>query len=327
MPRRYWGYRIDTSNLNYFRSELEKGILRQGWGSHQGQNLRNLSLDGGARRNFTIFKKVKKGDILLVPRLPNWSQVAIVEATDDFCNGYVFEISQDMRDYGHQFPVKYIKQFSRTNSNVSGRIRATIKNVSRFWNIDHCADEIEFLLAAEDSSLRSKQSYIDRFSNTVNDSFYECFDQNKFSKILYDRFTTGFSNEEWEYALVEGLKKIFPPPNIIERTGGVKEAEHGTDITIRIPGLMNYDYLIAIQVKDYEGYVNGSPLKQLSKADSYWSNENTKLIDKILIITKSEKHQNKSIASNDKGINIVFANELEELLSQIGKSYLGLAQR
>jgi hypothetical protein len=30
--RNYWGYRIDTTRIDYFKSELSNGILRQGWG-------------------------------------------------------------------------------------------------------------------------------------------------------------------------------------------------------------------------------------------------------------------------------------------------------
>ena len=141
---------------------------------------------------------------------------------------------------------------------------------------------------------------------------------------LYQKLNEGFSNEEWEYALVEGLKSIFPEPILVERTGGISEAEHGTDIAIKIPGLLNYQYVIAIQVKDYEGYVNDSPLKQLSKADKYWNNDNMKLIDKILIITKSKKVDNDHLTENEYGIKIIFANELEELLSKMGRALIGI---
>ena len=32
MVKHYWGYRIDVTQIKYFRSELGKGFLRQGWG-------------------------------------------------------------------------------------------------------------------------------------------------------------------------------------------------------------------------------------------------------------------------------------------------------
>ncbi|WP_240002655.1 hypothetical protein [Photobacterium kishitanii] len=61
-------------------------------------------MDSGARRNLPIFRKVKKGDILLVPRLPTWNEVAIVEATQDFDEGYDFSIHPELEDFGHIFP-------------------------------------------------------------------------------------------------------------------------------------------------------------------------------------------------------------------------------
>lgn len=37
-------------------------------------------MDEGAGRNRPIFNKVKKGDILLIQQIPNWGEVALVEA-------------------------------------------------------------------------------------------------------------------------------------------------------------------------------------------------------------------------------------------------------
>ncbi|WP_237156722.1 hypothetical protein [Photobacterium leiognathi] len=54
MSRKYWGYRIDTTKIKFFRQELDEGRLRQGWGWTEGQNLRLLTKDSGARRNLPI---------------------------------------------------------------------------------------------------------------------------------------------------------------------------------------------------------------------------------------------------------------------------------
>src|SRR5574344_2550418 len=93
--KNYWGYRIDTNCIDYFRQELQEGRLRQGWGWNKKQDLRNMKMDEGAGRNLSIFNKVKKGDILLVPRCPTWDEVGIVEATEDFDKGYYFDRSEE----------------------------------------------------------------------------------------------------------------------------------------------------------------------------------------------------------------------------------------
>lgn len=323
MSKHYWGYRIDTNQINFFRKELEAGILRQGWGWHNKQDLRNLKMDEGARRNLSIYKKVKKDDVLIIPRCPSWDEVSIAIATEDFDKGYNYHIDEELGDYGHCFPAKLLKTFVRKNEKVSGQLRATIKNISRFWNIDHCEEDIEKLINEDSIKLMSKQSYETSFGNAVYDSFEIAFNEKQFNEKIYETVAKRFSNEEWEFALVEGLKSILPEPIIVERTGGKSEALHGTDILIRLPGLLGFQYLIAIQVKDYFGKVGKDPIKQISKADNYWNNENSKVVDKYVIITKANKDDNERIIENQNGVKIIFINEVKELLSIIGKAYLG----
>ncbi|MGH8422620.1 MAG: hypothetical protein ACRER3_09755, partial [Pseudomonas fluorescens] len=158
MSRKYWGYRIDKRNIMFFRQKLEQGRLHQGWGKYPDQELTNPHLSGGAKRNLPIYNKVKKGDILLVPRLPNYHEVVILEATEDFNLGYTYAPDPVFRDYGHSFPVKRLKQFTRKNTNVSGRIRAALGSRSRFWDMNGCAEEIEALITLADEAMRSTQS-------------------------------------------------------------------------------------------------------------------------------------------------------------------------
>lgn len=326
MARHYWGYRINTEQIKFFRQELQEGRLRQGWGWDKNQDLRNLKMDKGAKRNLPIFKKVKKGDIILIPHCPIWDEVAIVEASEDFNKGYVFEISTELKDYGHIFPAKFLKSFVRKNQNVSGNLRATLKNVSRFWNIDHCSEEIEKMISLDDSELKDSKSFRASFVNAVEDSFTQAFNMDIFSKKLYELTNDKFSNEEWEFALVEGLKKLLPSPIVVERVGGIKEEEHGADIIIRYPGLLKTEYIVAIQVKDYSGFVGDSPVKQIKKSDTYkdFNDENHKLIDKYVLITNAKKEDNEKLLEKAEDVKIIFAEELKELLCNIGRAYIGL---
>ncbi len=320
--KKYWGYRIGKSNFKFFQSELENNRLRQGWGYNERQNLTNLSFDGGARRNLPMFRKVKKGDILLVPNIPNLNQVSIVEATEDWDKAYKFEISNKFGDYGHIFPAKIIKSFIRNNKNVTGNLRSTLKNPSRFWNINHYSDDIETLI--NNNNLLSSQNYSDRFNNSIENVFIDNFNEEKFSNDIYNKLNEQFSREEWEFALINGLQKLFPFYHI-ERTGGKEEKKHGTDILIKLPSLQkSYEYGIAIQVKDYSGFVSNKVIEQINKADDYWNNENLKLIEKIVIVTKSGKNENEKLSNNDSNVRIIFANDLKELLNQIAQNYIGL---
>lgn len=322
--RNYWCYRIDTSRIKFFVSELNEGRLRQGWGWDERQDLRNFKLDEGAGRNRPMFNRVKKGDILLIPQLPNWGEVALVEATEDWNIGYRFEPVPKIGDFGHIFPAKYLKKFTRNNENVTGNLRSTLKNPSRFWNINHYADDVEVLLSSEVSELSKKQDHKSRLENSIGSVFNEVFDEAIFANKLYDKLTEQFTREEWEFALVHGLREMFPYYQI-DRVGGIEEKNHGTDILIKLPSILsNYEYAIAIQVKDYEGYVSGNVVRQIEKSENYWDSENLKLIDKIVIVTKAQKDHNLKLLENDKNVKFIFANELKQLLSEIGKHFIGM---
>jgi hypothetical protein len=321
--RNFWCFRVDTGKIKYLYHELMEGRLRQGWGWDNMQDLRNLKLDAGAARNKPMYDRVKKGDIILVPRIPNWGEVALVEATEDWNSGYLFKIDEEIGDYGHVFPAKYIKRFSRTNEHVTGNLRSTLKNPSRFWNINHYATDVEMLLDTEVSDLSRRQDLNTRLENSIGSVFSEVFDEDRFSSKLYEKVNEQFSREEWEFALVYGLRKMFPFYHI-ERVGGIEEKQHGTDILIKLPSILsNYQYAIAIQVKDYYGDVPENVISQIEKS-SYWDSENLKLIDKIVIVTKAKRDQNLYLLENDCNVKIIFANELQHILTKIGKCFMGM---
>ena len=322
--KNYWCYRVDTSNIKYFTDELNEGRLRQGWGFDDGQDLRNFKLDEGAGRNRPMFNNVKKGDIILIPRLPNWGEVALVEATEDWNKGYFFDINPKYGDYGHVFPAKYLKKFTRDNEKVTGNLRSSLKNMSRFWNINHYSDDVELLLNSQVTELSKSQDYNSRLESSIGSVFNDVFDQTLFADKLYEKLTEQFTREEWEFALVYGLKQMFPFYQI-ERVGGKEEKNHGTDILIKIPGILsNYGYAIAIQVKDYDGFVGNEVISQINKADNYWDKENLKLIEKIVIITKAKRDENIRLLEHDKNVKFIFANELKQLLTEIGKCFIGM---
>jgi len=322
--RNYWCYRIDTNRIKFFMNELNNGRLRQGWGWDERQDLRNFKMDEGAGRNRSMFKKVKKGDILLIPQLPDWGLVAIAQATEDWSLGYEFKIDKKFGDYGHIFPAKFIKRFTRNNENVKGTLRSTLKNPSRFWSINHYSDDVDALLNIPQDGLVKLQDHHSRMTSLVGEVFNDTFNEQDFSDKLYNKFTQHFTREEWEFALVIGLKEIFPFYQV-ERVGGKEEQKHGTDILIKLPSLLSdYEYAIAIQVKDYTGTVGQSVIDQINKADSYWESENLKLIEKWVIITRATKDVNIELTENDSNVKIIFAGELKVLLNRIAKKLIGM---
>ena len=315
---RYWGYRIDTSEIPFFSGELEQGRLRQGWGG-PGQDLQ--SHDNSTHRNQRMRKDVKKGDVLLVPRLPTWDRVAIVEAAEDWIDGYRFEVPPQ-EDYGHIFPARLIKSFSREAPAVSGDLRAGLRCRRRFWNMDWYGQDVKALLGESEEALTTPISDEERQGNAVEEAFRQAFSAEKFGKEVYERLNREFDNTRWEDVLVRVLKTRYPAPCEVERVGGRTESEHGTDILISLPGVGEGPlHTIAVQVKDYEGKVGNEPVDQIARAERWDKQDAHSVIEKVVILTKAKREDNADLVTyaSDKEVRLVFAEDLKELLTEYGK--------
>tara|TARA_B100001094_G_C18185470_1_gene803527 strand:- start:472 stop:1392 length:921 start_codon:yes stop_codon:yes gene_type:complete len=306
--------------MDFFFEELKEGRLRQGWGFDPGQDLRDFTVDKKAKPNLSIFNSVKKGDILVIPRLPTWDEVMLAEATEDFNQGYQYQIDSERGDFGHIFPAKIIKSFDRHHALVQGDLRKTLRQRPRFWNANHCQETIDSLIQTSetlDSSLPA--SY--RFEHALHKTFVET----DFSEAFSREMMKHLSNEEWEYALVSCLESILPKPICVERVGGRQEEEHGTDILIRLPGLLDKQYGIAIQVKDYQGVMSEDAIEQIRKADAYWNQENLILVDKYIIVTGCHKEDQTTAIQQVEDVTILYGQDLQRLLQESVKKRFELS--
>ena len=322
--------------------ELPQGRLRQGWGYKKSFDLsvpiEQRDYSGGNAPNFGIYDGVKQGDIFLVPRIPNWGEVALVEATEDFNTGYTFGMVKKYSgkdftwlspdgDFGHTFPAKFLKSFVRDNSLVSGDLRKTLKFPRRFKHIyyDGHATDIEKIINAREDDLKQAQNTEGRLETSITHIFNENFNSTSFSEKIYDELNRQFNASEWKFALVSGLKKLFPYYNV-DRVGGISEVEHGTDVLITLPGILDYNYAIAIQVKDYDWIVRPEVVDQIDKAEYWNTRDNIELIDKILVVIRAKKSDNVVLQNKakEKRIRVIFANELKDLLYKIAISHLGI---
>ena len=316
MDRNYWGFRINTKLPNYAKyyfGQLERArILRQGWGFEEWHDLRKLSKTAPEcvptehRPNLRMFNQIKKGDIILVPRIPKWELVSITEATEDWNTGYEFEIDENHEDYGHKFPVTLKTYFSRENRNVDGYIRSTLKCYSRFWNMTRYQGSIKALIDLPPEKLTDYEHREDRFRHVV----LGAIDSMGIAERIQQDVSRDVSGTDWEYALVAGFKAIFPNYEV-ERTGGRNEKEHGTDILITLPGpLQGEQYGIAIQVKDWAGGKADirSAVNQLSAATEGWQEARSlRIIRKIVILTgiyvpKGERIQHDTVVMGAEGL-------------------------
>ena len=236
-----------------------------------------------------------------------------------------YEIDEDLEDFGHIFPAKIICVFNRHSEVVSGDIRSTLKNPGRFWNIKYLADDIETIVESKgnENALKEYQSVENRLVGTIENCYKQIFKKHTFADALFQDIQKQFQASEWEDALVCGLKELFPEPIFtIERTGGITEEEHGTDVVIKFSNpLSQINYIIAIQIKDYKNTVWNilDIINQTNKA-SYWDKNGDKLIEKILIVTQAEKEHNVELVTSCKenNITLIMGEELKDILLQIG---------
>lgn len=169
IKKNYWGYRICSESADFFNKELQEGRLRQGWGYNLGQDLRNLTVDEGARKNLRMFNDVKKGDILLIPRIPSWEDITLAEATDNWSKGYEFNIPEDLGDFGHIFPARFIKAINRYSPNVTDKIRLSFHCLHRFWSMNDCAEDVEAIMSNTDSvDIKYSNEIVDETPNLFN---------------------------------------------------------------------------------------------------------------------------------------------------------------
>lgn len=320
----YWGFRIDVNCQDYpdyYVKELnERGVLRQGWGYDEGQNLLNLDQNAPPREqqaNVRMFNAVKKGDYVLIPRIPEWEFVTIARATEDWDKGYVFGIDEDRKDYGHQFPAEKITHFHRQNQHVHGNVRSTLRCRSRFWDMSYYAESLEELVERLPKELTTDQDWEDRFKGPVSAVMKSL--NERIEARVHKALLEQFEGSEWEYALAIGLKALFPHYGV-ERTGGAVEQKHGTDILITMPGpLPNVQYGIAMQVKDWRDTafnVSGA-VDQVKKADEGWKDlrPGLRIIDKIVVVTGAAIPDDEQRERD--GVTILAPRDLQELLRRM----------
>jgi hypothetical protein len=309
----FWAFRVDRRYLTALAVELRQGRLRQGWGWDSKQDLRAMQVDAGAGRNRRMFDEVKKGDRVLIPHLPGYGHITIAEATEDWNLGYDFSIWKKSSDHGHIFPARALRNFRRGNSNVAASIEGTFRNPSRFWNISNLQEDIEHVLSLPPENLESTSPVVGSWHQSVE----ELVQETGLQKNLFAKAHKDFSNSDWEYLLTDVLQRLNPAWKV-KRTGGKAEAAHGTDILLTIPNAFRDGYYgIAIQVKDYEGFVNDDPLHQILKAKGeFWKDRGIQILELVIVLVRGDKQAGHQLgeSATKAGVRIIWSTDVEKLI-------------
>jgi hypothetical protein len=159
--RRYWVMRTDRANRSALWVELAQGRLRQGWGWADDQDLRVIQAvarSGGTwtetqracTRNRRMLSSepnsIQQGDLIVVPHMPAENRVSLVRVVGP----YEYGSGEGWPDYRHILPVELLSGDAGIDINskaISRRLRASLRNQNRMWNIDPVGPDVEPLAA------------------------------------------------------------------------------------------------------------------------------------------------------------------------------------
>lgn len=242
--------------------ELERGVLRQGWGWDSSQDLRVIraALDAGPNEldddqweswshNRRLLPEeddaISTGDLLVLPNTPRVGRWSIAEAEDnyDFCLAYT-------KDHGHRRGVRLLRAGLDPGSlELPASLRRTMRCQRAVWNIDHHTPTIAKLVSDAVGPRRTVEESLAQVREAAHRAAWES---------LRERF--GGAELEEPTQLV--LQHAF---DIVERRGG--PAEHGADFICRFRGPLGIEFAVAVQLKMWSGVADDpTPLHQLAQA-------------------------------------------------------------
>lgn len=316
--RKYYVFRTDDSNKQWIFENIEKGILRQGWGisgtslvDDNGKEIDketwkanykaafNVTDDREAERRYCILYpllEMNPGDIVVIPKMPDWQSFTIAQISGKYWFDKVNKtVGYDGDDFRHcvnidtNFLIVPYEASGETRL-IKQKLRAYQAAINNVYNEDFI-NAVEKILQNK-IDITKRRSIIDIFNNEIEDIFI--------NNIL-DRLNK-FPPED-----IENLVKEIFVKNEFEVIYTNKFDGNGGDADLILQKSMplisdfaDIDLKVYVQVKkkigiDQEDYKGVEQLVNITK------NANDKFAIKILISTATdftEKCKNKAEENN-----------------------------
>ena len=303
----YYIFRIDYSKKSYFKENIKKGFLRQGWGT---ENL-SLKNENGEKRKFEewiancpenwkkseedkkylkrkfenllIMLDIKENDVIVIPKFPERNMITILKIKEK----YKFLFEKSVNDYGHVLFIdnKNIKQFTYNSNSQSKFIHSKLGGYRKSLNRVKDRDVKKYI-----EELLKLESNITNLS--IEELIKEAFDENlkKIDNLNAEFFKV--RNNEIELLVEKIFKKQgyeIISKNHFDKKGGdvdrifIKSLPILEDIDDEISSIKVY---IQIKMKDYIYYDTEGihQLEEITKTDKTISDEKVKIL-KVLVCT------------------------------------------
>jgi hypothetical protein len=252
---RYWVVRTDKAKTEYVAGELAQGRLRQGWGWTDEQDLRAVAVASRAGKALTDAQKstwrgnrrlldsepdgVRPGDLVLLPHQPSHGSWSLVRVSGPYRWEHPTELnSYDMPDYGHILPIEMVstRPIHPFEDAVSARLRQTMRNMSRMWNIDALGPDVDELAEACSHGAVAPPPAVDRLPKVLS----------AVEVATWEALQKQFHGAEFERPCVLLLEALYGDGNV-EHTGG--SGERGADAIVTHDDPLGVTHRLAVQIK------------------------------------------------------------------------------
>jgi hypothetical protein len=319
---RYWVVRTDKAKTEYVAGELAQGRLRQGWGWTDEQDLRAVAVASRAGKALTDAQKstwrgnrrlldsepdgVRPGDLVLLPHQPSHGSWSLVRVSGPYRWEHPTELnSYDMPDYGHILPIEMVstRPIHPFEDAVSARLRQTMRNMSRMWNIDALGPDVDELAEACSHGAVAPPPAVDRLPKVLS----------AVEVATWEALQKQFHGAEFERPCVLLLEALYGDGNV-EHTGG--SGERGADAIVTHDDPLGVTHRLAVQIKMWSWDADWTrPLEQIRQASGAYEGITGGVIlsTSERVSERFEEHRRKLEAEVRIPIRVVLRQELVRL--------------
>jgi hypothetical protein len=281
--------RDSQTHRDFVFDELLAGRLRQGWGWLPEQDLTTVAarysdpavgyagLSSEEKMTWGHWRMLGEashtpqdaicvGDTVLVPNVPENGTFTLCHVTGP----YSYNIPDAIGDLGHIRPVEVLTPggVAYTSDRVFAPLRRSLSCRSRLWSVNQYSDNLNTIVAAVKAggvalSFAQGTDHLARAQRATSEKVQASV--TALASAITEPLRSVLKSAEWEPVLKAALVPLMRDVDVIH-TGGA--GEEGADIEIHVPNPFTPEnpWIVAVQLKDYDGEIHESEADQVEQA-------------------------------------------------------------